>query len=136
MGDIFGIDLLEGLGYIYMLDGEELVFENDMFDFNGFILIVEGEGYFFLNWEEFFGGMSCMKVEKDEFGMWEVIEVMMLDFLLVWGMVVNCFGLMLFWGILFILEEWVVDLVVDMIILLSWNNLEVVFIDVCLSCMW
>jgi len=105
-GDTFGTDLPEGLGHIYTLDGEELVLENDMPDFNGFISTAEGEGYLFSNWEELPGGMSRMKVEKDEFGMWEVTEAMMLDFSPVWGTAANCFGSMSPWGTPLTSEEW------------------------------
>ena len=135
-GDTFGTDLPEGLGHIYTLDGEELVLENDMPDFNGFISTAEGEGYLFSNWEELPGGMSRMKVEKDEFGMWEVTEAMMLDFSPVWGTAANCFGSMSPWGTPLTSEEWVVDSAVDTTTSPSWNNPEAVSTDARLSRMW
>ncbi|MCG7639404.1 MULTISPECIES: alkaline phosphatase PhoX [unclassified Alteromonas] len=135
-GDTFGTDLPEGLGHIYTLDGEELVLENDMPDFNGFISTAEGEGYLFSNWEELPGGMSRMKVEKDEFGMWEVTEAMMLDFSPVWGTAANCFGSMSPWGTPLTSEEWVVDSAVDTTTSPSWNNPEAVSTDARLGRMW
>ena len=135
-GDTFGTDLPEGLGHIYTLDGEELVLENDMPDFNGFISTAEGEGYLFSNWEELPGGMSRMKVEKDEFGMWEVTEAMMLDFSSVWGTAANCFGSMSPWGTPLTSEEWVVDSAVDTTTSPSWNNPEAVSTDARLGRMW
>lgn len=135
-GDTFGTDLPEGLGHIYTLDGEELVLENDMPDFNGFISTAKGEGYLFSNWEELPGGMSRMKVEKDEFGMWEVTEAMMLDFSPVWGTAANCFGSMSPWGTPLTSEEWVVDSAVDTTTSPSWNNPEAVSTDARLGRMW
>jgi len=135
-GDTFGTDLPEGLGHIYTLDGEELVLENDMPDFNGFISTAEGEGYLFSNWEELPGGMSRMKVEKDGFGMWEVTEAMMLDFSPVWGTAANCFGSMSPWGTPLTSEEWVVDSAVDTTTSPSWNNPEAVATDARLGRMW
>ena len=135
-GDTFGSDLPEGLGHIYTLDGEELVLENDMPDFNGFISTAEGEGYLFSNWEELPGGMSRMKVEKDEFGMWEVKEAMMLDFSPVWGTAANCFGSMSPWGTPLTSEEWVVNSAVDTTTSPSWNNPEAVSTDARLGRMW
>ena len=135
-GDTFGTDLPEGLGHIYTLDGEELVLENDMPDFNGFISTAEGEGYLFSNWEELPGGMSRMKVEKDEFGMWEVTEAMMLDFSPVWGTAANCFGSMSPWGTPLTSAEWVVNSAVDTTTSPSWNTPEAVSTDARLGRMW
>ena len=134
-GDTFGTDLPEGLGHIYTLDGEELVLENDMPDFNGFISTAEGEGYLFSNWEELPGGMSRMKVEKDEFGMWEVTEAMMLDFSPVWGTAANCFGSMSPWGTPltqksgWLIRRWIRQHH-------CWNNPEAVSTDARLGRMW
>ena len=135
-GDTFGTKLPEGLGHIYTLDGEELVLENDMPDFNGFLSTAEGEGYLFSNWEELPGGMSRMKVEKDDFGMWEVTEAMMLDFSPVWGTAANCFGSMSPWGTPLTSEEWVVDSAVNTTTSPNWNNPEAVSTNPRLGRMW
>ena len=77
-----------------------------------------------------------MKVEKDEFGMWEVTEAMMLDFSPVWGTAANCFGSMSPWGTPLTSEEWVVDSAVDTTTSPSWNNPEAVSTDARLGRMW
>lgn len=135
-GDTFDADLPEGLGHIYTLDGAELVLENDMPDFNGFISTADNEGYLFSNWEELPGGMSRMKVEKDQFGMWEVTEAMMLDFSPVWGTAANCFGSMSPWNTPLTSEEWVVNSSVDTTTSPSWNDPEAVSTNARLGRMW
>ena len=135
-GDTFDADLPEGLGHIYTLDGAELVLENDMPDFNGFISTADNEGYLFSNWEELPGGMSRMKVEKDQFGMWEVTEAMMLDFSPVWGTAANCFGSMSPWNTPLTSEEWVVNSSVDTTTSPSWNEPEAVSTNARLGRMW
>ncbi len=95
-----------GIGAIVGADGTVLKVSNDP-DFNGFIPSGEGEGYLFTNWEDRPGGMSRVKLEKDEDGMWvvgtaqapqgsddpaDVLDVMMVDFTKVGGTWVNCFG--------------------------------------------
>ena len=135
-GDTFDADLPEGLGHIYTLDGAELVLENDMPDFNGFISTADNEGYLFSNWEELPGGMSRMKVEKDQYGMWEVTEAMMLDFSPVWGTAANCFGSMSPWNTPLTSEEWVVNSSVDTTTSPSWNDPEAVSTNARLGRMW
>ena len=135
-GDTFDADLPEGLGHIYTLDGAELVLENDMPDFNGFISTADNEGYLFSNWEELPGGMSRMKVEKDQFGMWEVTEAMMLDFSPVCGTAANCFGSMSPWNTPLTSEEWVVNSSVDTTTSPSWNDPEAVSTNARLGRMW
>jgi len=135
-GDTFGADLPEGLGHIYTLDGEELVLENDMPDFNGFITTAEGEGYLFSNWEELPGGMSRMKIKKDDLGMWQVTEAMMLDFSPVWGTAANCFGSMSPWNTPLTSEEWVVNSSVDSTTSPSWNDPVAVSTESRLGRMW
>jgi len=82
-----------GLGAIIALDGTVQKSSNDP-DFNGFIPTGPNEGYLFTNWEDRPGGMSRMKIERGEDGRWVVDpeDVMMLDFSLVEGTWVNCFG--------------------------------------------
>lgn len=135
-GDTFGSDLPEGLGHIYTLDGEELVLENDMPDFNGFISTAAGEGYLFSNWEELPGGMSRMKIKKDDLGMWQVTEAMMLDFSPVWGTAANCFGSMSPWNTPLTSEEWVVNSSVDSTTSPSWNDPAAVSTEARLGRMW
>ena len=135
-GDTFGSELPEGLGHIYTLDGEELVLENDMPDFNGFISTADGEGYLFSNWEELPGGMSRMKIKKDDLGMWQVSEAMMLDFSPVWGTAANCFGSMSPWNTPLTSEEWVVNSSVDSTTSPSWNDPVAVSTESRLGRMW
>jgi secreted PhoX family phosphatase len=96
-----------GLGAIIAADGSVLKSSNDP-DFNGFIPSGENEGYLFTNWEDRPGGMSRMKLVRDEDGHLivgkalapqgedtdsaEVLDVMMVDFTNVGGTWVNCFG--------------------------------------------
>lgn len=135
-GDTFAGDLPEGLGHIYTLDGNTLVLESDMPDFNGYLPTGEGEGYLFSNWEELPGGMSRMKVERDEFGMWSVSEPMMIDFSLVWGTAANCFGSMSPWGTPLTSEEWVVDSSVASTTDEDWNDPAEVASNSRLGRMW
>ena len=135
-GDTFAGELPEGLGHIYTLDGNTLVLENDMPDFNGYLSTGEGEGYLFSNWEELPGGMSRMKVERDEFGMWSVSEPMMIDFSPVWGTAANCFGSMSPWGTPLTSEEWVVDSSVDSTTDEDWNDPAEVASNSRLGRMW
>lgn len=135
-GDTFDGGLEKGLGHIYTLDGNTLVLENDMPDFNGFVSTGNGEGYLFSNWEELPGGMSRMKLERDEVGMWSVTDAMMLDFSPVWGTAANCFGSMSPWNTPLTSEEWVVDSSVDSTTNPSWNNPDVVATNARISRMW
>ena len=97
-------DVIEGgLGAIIAGDGTVLNVSSDP-DFNGFIPTGENEGYLFTNWEDRPGGMSRIKIERDDAGKWIVgmteasgeaeatPDVMMLDFSAVGGTWVNCFG--------------------------------------------
>lgn len=135
-GDTFSGELPEGLGHIYTLDGNDLILENDMPDFNGFLSTGDGEGYLFSNWEELPGGMSRMKVERDALGMWSVTDVMMLDFSSVWGTAANCFGSMSPWGTPLTSEEWVVDSSVDSTTDEDWNDPDEVATNSRLGRMW
>lgn len=88
-----------GLGAINTIDGQTLKVSNDP-DFNAFISTGTEEGYLFTNWEDRPGGMSRMKVRKDDSGNWNVVDndVMMIDFSSVAGTWVNCFGTLSPWG--------------------------------------
>lgn len=99
-----------GLGAILAADGSVLKASNDP-DFNGFVPTGEGKGYLFTNWEDRPGGMSRMKLVRDEAGGWTVAaagtgagaegmveDVMMIDFTGVAGTWVNCFGSVSPWG--------------------------------------
>ncbi len=135
-GDTFDGMLPAGLGHIYTLDNQTLILENDMPDFNGFVSTGDGEGYLFSNWEELPGGMSRMKVEKDDKGIWTVSEAMMLDFSSVWGTAANCFGSMTPWNTPLTSEEWVVDSSVNSTTDADWNDPDEVANNSRLGRMW
>lgn len=113
--------LPEGLGNIYGINSGELIVENFMPDFNGYIPTGEGEGYLFTNWELRPGGMSRMKIEKDNFGSWSVTDAMMVNFAGVQGTAANCFGSVSPWGTPLTSEEWIVNSTVDSTTNPSWN---------------
>jgi secreted PhoX family phosphatase len=121
-GDTFEGGLAKGLGHIYTVDGQTLVLENDMPDFNGYVSTGAGKGYLFSNWEELPGGMSRMAIEKDSFGNWTVTDAMMVDFSPVWGTAANCFGSVSPWGTPLTSEEWVVDSSVESTTDSDWND--------------
>lgn len=121
-GDTYSGKLAKGLGHIYNLAGTELVLENDMPDFNGFIATTDNTGYLFTNWEEYPGGMSRMSLVKDSKGMWSVDDAMMLDFSGVRGTGANCFGSVTPWNTPLSSEEWIVNSSVTTTTDDSWNN--------------
>lgn len=113
--------LPEGLGNIYGIFSDELIVENFMPDFNGFVSTGDNEGYLFTNWELRPGGMSRLKIEKDESGSWSVEDAMMIDFDAVQGTAANCFGSVSPWGTPLTSEEWIVNSTVDSTTNASWN---------------
>ena len=125
-GNTYDEKLEKGLGHIYSNDGERLILENDMPDFNGFISTGAGEGYLFTNWEEYPGGMSRLSLNKKTNGTWEVSEPMMIDFSGVKGTAANCFGSVTPWGTPLSSEEWIVNSSVDTTTDASWNDPAVV----------
>lgn len=125
-GDTYDATLTKGLGHIYSNDGETLILENDMPDFNGFIPNGEGKGYLFTNWEQYPGGMSRLSLTKKEDGTWNVSEPMMIDFSAVNGTAANCFGSVTPWGTPLSSEEWIVNSSVDTTTDASWNAPSVV----------
>ncbi|KXS53643.1 MAG: cell surface protein [Marinobacter sp. T13-3] len=107
-----------GLGAISTMDGSRtLKISNDP-DFNAFIATGPGEGYLYTNWEDRPGGMSRMKIRKDDAGDWNLVdnELMMVDFGGVSGTWVNCFGTLSPWGTPLSSEELYFDDTAD------WNN--------------
>jgi len=114
--------LAKGLGVHYGIITDEKIIENNAPDFNGFVSTGEGEGYLFTNWESYPGGMSRMKIEKDDFGSWSVKEAMMVDFSKVGGTAANCFGSVSPWGTPLTSEEWIVNTTVDSTTSPSWND--------------
>jgi len=121
-GDTYEGKLAKGLGHIYSNDGSELILENDMPDFNGYIANGEGKGYLFSNWEMYPGGISRMAIEKGDDGMWNVTDAMMVDFSAVNGTAANCFGSVTPWGTPLSSEEWIVDSTVDSTTDADWND--------------
>lgn len=123
-GDTFDTLLSEGLGVHYSINGRERIIENNNPDFNGYIATGEGEGYLFSNWESYPGGVSRMRIEKDDFGTWSVTEALMVDFDGVMGTAANCFGSVSPWGTPLTSEEWIVNSSVDTTTAASWNDPE------------
>ena len=121
-GDTYAGMLPKGLGHIYSMVSDELILENDMPDFNGFIQTGAGKGYLFTNWEMFPGGMSRMAIEKDNQGSWSVTDAMMIDFDGVHGTAANCFGSVTPWNTPLTSEEWIVNSKVDTTTHPDWNN--------------
>lgn len=114
--------LAGGLGVHYGIISGDKIIENNAPDFNGYVSTGEGEGYLFTNWESYPGGVSRMKIEKDEFGSWSVAEAMMVDFDSVGGTAANCFGSVSPWGTPLSSEEWIVRSTVDSTTDASWND--------------
>ncbi len=114
--------LADGLGVHYGIISGDKIIENNAPDFNGYVSTGEGEGYLFTNWEAYPGGVSRMKIEKDEFGSWSVDEAMMINFDSVGGTAANCFGSVSPWGTPLSSEEWIVRSTVDSTTDASWND--------------
>lgn len=134
-GDTYAGKLPSGLGHIYSHQDNELILENDMPDFNGFIPTGEGKGYLFTNWEMYPGGMSRLALTKDDKGMWSVDDAMMLDFKGVHGTAANCFGSVTPWNTPLTSEEWIVNTSVDSTTSASWNNQSAIDTSI-LGYMW
>lgn len=120
--DLGANGLAKGLGVHYGIVTGDKIIENNAPDFNGFVSTGEGEGYLFTNWESYPGGMSRMKIEKDDFGTWSVKGAMMVDFSKVGGTAANCFGSVSPWGTPLTSEEWIVNTTVDSTTSSSWND--------------
>ncbi|WP_077284172.1 alkaline phosphatase PhoX [Cognaticolwellia aestuarii] len=114
--------LAGGLGVHYGIISGDKIIENNAPDFNGYVSTGEGEGYLFTNWESYPGGVSRMKIEKDQFGSWSVAEAMMVDFDSVGGTAANCFGSVSPWGTPLSSEEWIVRSTVNSTTDASWND--------------
>lgn len=114
--------LAAGLGVHYGIVSGEKIIENNAPDFNGYVSTGEGEGYLFTNWESYPGGMSRLKIEKNEMGNWSVSDAMMIDFDNVAGTAANCFGSVSPWGTPLTSEEWIVRSTVDSTTDASWND--------------
>jgi secreted PhoX family phosphatase len=114
--------LAKGLGIHYGIMSGDKIIENNAPDFNGFVSTGANEGYLFTNWESYPGGMSRMKIIKDNVGSWSVTEAMMLDFDLVQGTAANCFGSVSPWGTPLTSEEWIVRSDVNSTTDASWND--------------
>jgi secreted PhoX family phosphatase len=114
--------LAKGLGIHYGIMSGDKIIENNAPDFNGFVSTGANEGYLFTNWESYPGGMSRMKIIKDNVGSWSVTEAMMLDFDSVQGTAANCFGSVSPWGTPLTSEEWIVRSDVNSTTDASWND--------------
>lgn len=89
-----------GLGAILTEDDTSTIKQSNDPDFNAFIPTGEGEGYLFTNWEDRPGGMSRIKIRKDDEGLWRIVgnSAEMIDFSGVAGTWVNCFGTVSPWN--------------------------------------
>jgi secreted PhoX family phosphatase len=114
--------LAGGLGVHYGIISGDKIIENNAPDFNGYVSTGEGEGYLFTNWESYPGGVSRMKIEKDQFGSWSVSDAMMVNFDSVGGTAANCFGSVSPWGTPLSSEEWIVRSNVNSTTDANWNN--------------
>lgn len=106
--------LQPGQNEIGVIGGET----SDAPDFNSYIAISETEGYLFSNWEERPGGMSRVKLTRNDDGSYQASEEMMVDFSSVNGTWINCFGTTSPWQTPLSSEELYFDDTVD------WNNGE------------
>lgn len=96
-GDSFSKPGFPGIGSILDSTNEVVLTESNDPDFNSFIPVDENSGYLFTNWEDRPGGMSRVKIIRDELGGWSVDSskpeyVMNVDFSKEAGTWVNCFG--------------------------------------------
>jgi len=114
--------LAAGLGVHYGIFTGDKIIENNAPDFNGYVSTGEGEGYLFTNWESYPGGVSRLKIEKDDVGSWSVAEAMMINFDNISGTAANCFGSVSPWGTPLSSEEWIVNSTVDSTTDASWND--------------
>ncbi len=114
--------LSDGLGVHYGIFSGDKIIENNAPDFNGYVSTGEGEGYLFTNWESYPGGVSRLKIKKDNMGSWSVDEAMMVNFDSVGGTAANCFGSVSPWGTPLTSEEWIVRSTVDSTTDASWND--------------
>ncbi len=87
-------------------------------DFNAFVRTGENEGFLFTNWEDRPGGMSRVKMTRNEAGLWTVDKEAadMIDFAGVQGTWVNCFGTLSPWNTPLSSEELYFDDTAE------WNN--------------
>jgi len=94
-------------------------------DFNAFVRTGENEGYLFTNWEDRPGGMSKVKMTRNEGGMWTVDKETagMIDFSGVQGTWVNCFGTLSPWNTPLTSEELYFDTTAE------WNNPDYKYIS-------
>lgn len=120
--DLGDSGLAAGLGVHYGINSGDKIIENNAPDFNGYVSTGENEGYLFTNWESYPGGMSRLKIEKDEVGSWSVTDAMMIDFDDVGGTAANCFGSVSPWGTPLTSEEWIVRSSVDSTTSADWND--------------
>jgi len=135
-GDTYGGMLPNGLGNIYNLAGDELILENQMPDFNGYVSTGTNTGYLFTNWEEYPGGMSRVGLEKAADGSWSVTSASMVDFTDVNGTAALCFGSVTPWNTPLTSEEWIVNSDVNSTTYASWNDPEEVASNARLGRMW
>jgi len=97
--------------------GSEIKISNDP-DFNAYVPTGSNQGYLFTNWEDRPGGMSRVKLTRDNDGTWtpHPDDAMMIDFSAVKGTWVNCFGTLSPWNTPLTSEELYFDDTAD------WNN--------------
>ncbi|EAT11180.1 DUF839 domain-containing protein [Bermanella marisrubri] len=99
-GDNFSGDLPFGLGNITNAAEDADIKQSNDPDFNAFIATKGdgSEGYLFTAWEDRPGGMSRIKLSKNEDGSWNTDAAMNIDFSNVNGTMINCFGTLSPWN--------------------------------------
>jgi len=90
---------INGAGRIEKANGDFVKYSINP-DFNGYIKLNDAhtEAHLFTNWEDYPGGMSLARLDKDANGRWNVTKSKMLDFSGVGGTWVNCFGTISPWN--------------------------------------
>ena len=115
----FASQMKGGLGAIVATNGDVILKSNKP-DFNAFIPASDDgrRGYIFTNWENKPGGMSRIRIVKDNDGRWTASDPTHVDFSSVRGTWHNCFGSVSPWGTPLTSEELYFDNTA------SWNNVS------------
>ena len=99
-GDTYAGALPFGFGNITTPAGTASVKQSNNPDFNAFVPsnVTGSEGYLFSAWEDRPGGVSRLKLAKQNDGSWQVSDAMNVNFGSVKGTMINCFGTLSPWG--------------------------------------
>lgn len=99
-GDTYAGALPFGLGGVVNKAGSASVKSSQDPDFNAFIATnVDGsQGMLFTAWEDRPGAMSRLSLSRNNNNVWSVTDAKHIDFALVDGTIINCFGTLSPWG--------------------------------------